>query len=59
VGRDLANVRKWLNDRCGNFYHPAEPYVTSGPLIEQWAVINSQHDFPFSVRGKQRARLRF
>jgi len=59
VGRDLPNVRNWLNDRCGNFWHPAEPYVTAGPLIEQWAVINSQHDLPFSVRGKQRARLRF
>ncbi|MBM3498743.1 MAG: hypothetical protein FJX74_08735, partial [Armatimonadetes bacterium] len=58
VGRDLGNVRNWLNDRCGNFWHPAEPYVTSGPLIEQWAVINSQHDLPFTVRGKQRARLR-
>jgi len=58
VGRDLPNVRNWLNDRCGNFGHPAEPYVTAGPRIEQWAVINSQHDLPFSVRGKQRARLR-
>jgi hypothetical protein len=59
VGRDLPNVRNWLNDRCGNFWHPAEPYVTGGPRITQWAVINSQHDLPFSVRGKQRARLRF
>jgi len=27
--------------------------------VEQWAVINAQHDLPFEVRGKQRARLRF
>ena len=27
--------------------------------IEQWAAINTQHDFPFEVRGNQRARCRF
>ena len=57
--RDLASARDWLNTRCGNFSHPAAPYVTGGPAIEQWAAINSQHDWPFEVRGKQRARLRF
>jgi hypothetical protein len=56
---DLASVRDWLNTRCGNFGHPAGPYVTGGPSIEQWAVINTQHDFPFEVRGGQRARCRF
>lgn len=58
-GRDLATVRDWLNTRCGNFVHPACPYVTGGPVVEQWAAINHQHDYPFSVRGKQRARCRF
>ncbi len=57
--RDLATARDWLNTRCGNFIHPAMPYVTGGPTIEQWAAINAQHDYPFEVRGKQRARLRF
>ena len=57
--RDLASARQWLNSRCGNFSDPAVPYVTGGPTIEQWAAINSQHDVPFEVRGKQRARLRF
>jgi len=55
----LANAKDWLNTRCGNFGHPANPYVTGGPAVEQWAVINGQHDLPFEVRGKQRARLRF
>lgn len=55
----LANARDWLNTRCGNFIHPANAYVTGGPTVEQWAGINSQHDIPFSVRGKQRARARF
>jgi len=55
----LANAKEWLNTRCGNFGHPANPYVTGGPAVEQWAVINGQHDLPFEVRGKQRARLRF
>ena len=58
-GRDLATMRDWLNTRCGNFAHPASPYVTGGPTVEQWAAINQQHDLPFSVRGKQRARCRF
>jgi lysophospholipase L1-like esterase len=58
-GRDLATIRDWLNTRCGNFVHPTCPYVTAGPAIEQWAAINQQHDLPFSVRGKQRARCRF
>jgi len=58
-GRDLASMRDWLNTRCGSFGHHAVPYVTGGPVIEQWAAINSQHDVPFDVRGKQRARLRF
>jgi len=58
-GTSLANIRDWLNTRCGNFIHPANPYVTGGPTVEQWAVINGQHDLPFEVRGKQRARLRF
>ncbi|MBI2299282.1 MAG: hypothetical protein HYU66_10140 [Armatimonadetes bacterium] len=57
--RDLANAHDWLNTRCGNFSHPACPYVTAGPAIEQFAATNTQHDFPFSVRGKQRVRLRF
>lgn len=56
---DLASAKDWLNTRCGNFGHPANPYVTGGPTVEQWAVINGQHDLPFSVQGKQRARLRF
>ncbi len=56
---NLANAKDWLNTRCGNFGHPANPYVTGGPAVEQWAVINGQHDLPFEVRGKQRARLRF
>lgn len=56
---NLANAKDWLNTRCGNFGHPANPYVTGGPTVEQWAVINGQHDLPFEVRGKQRARLRF
>jgi|GEM_PF-146889 len=58
-GRDLATIRDWLNTRCGNFVHPACPYVTGGPAIEQWAAINQQHDLPLDVRGKQRARCRF
>ena len=58
-GRDLPSLRDWLNTRCGNFTHPAYPYVTGGPAVEQWAAINHQHDLPFEVRGKQRARLRF
>lgn len=57
--RDLASARDWLNTRCGNFVHPAMPYVTGGPVVEQWAAINAQHDYPFEVKGKQRARLRF
>jgi hypothetical protein len=56
---NLAAAQDWLNTRCGNFGHPANPYVTGGPNVEQWAVINGQHDLPFAVRGKQRARLRF
>lgn len=56
--RDLALARQWLNTRCGSFGDPAAPYVTGGPTIEQWSAINSQHDYPFEVRGKQRARLR-
>jgi hypothetical protein len=55
----LANAKDWLNTRCGNFGHPANPFVTGGPTVEQWAVINGQHDLPFAVKGKQRARLRF
>jgi hypothetical protein len=58
-GRDLAALRDWLNTRCGNFGHPAGAYVTAGPTIEQWAAINTQHDFPLEVRGGQRARCRF
>ena len=58
-GDSLALVKDWLNTRCGNFSHPANPYVTAGPTVEQWAAINAQHDLPFAVRGKQRARLRF
>ena len=58
-GRDLASIRDWLNTRCGNFSHPAGAYVTGGPAIEQWAAINTQHDFPAEVRGGQRARCRF
>ncbi len=58
-GSSLAHVKDWLNTRCGNFLHPADPYVTGGPTVEQWAAINAQHDLPFEVRGKQRARLRF
>ena len=52
-------LRDWLNTRCGNFGHPAGAYVTGGPSIEQWAAINTQHDFPLEVRGSQRARCRF
>ena len=58
-GRDLASVRDWLNTRGGNFGHSAGAYVTGGPSIEQWAAINTQHDFPLEVRGGQRVRCRF
>ena len=56
---DFATAKDWLNTRCGNFIHPANPYVTGGPTVEQWAGINSQHDLPLAVKGKQRARVRF
>jgi len=59
VGRDLPNMRKWLDGRCANYGHPARPYVTHGPRIDQWEVINNQFDLPLSVRGIQRARCRF
>ncbi|MFI5380741.1 MAG: hypothetical protein ACHRHE_15690 [Tepidisphaerales bacterium] len=58
-GRDLGGIRDWLNTRAGDFGHRASVYVTAGPTVEQWAAINTQHDFPFEVRGGQRARCRF
>ena len=57
--RDMAAARDWLNTRCASWGHPANPYVTAGPCVEQWAAVNTQHDLPFEVRGKQRTRCRF
>ncbi|MHB9026735.1 MAG: hypothetical protein ACYC7E_21600 [Armatimonadota bacterium] len=59
AGRNLPNMRNWLNTRCANYGVPANPYISTGPRIEQWQVINSQFDSPLDVRGGQRARGRF
>jgi hypothetical protein len=57
--RDLATARDWLNTRAASWGHPGCPYVTAGPCVEQWAAVNTQHDLPLEVRGKQRTRCRF
>jgi hypothetical protein len=59
AGRDLPSMRDWLNTRCANYGVPARPYVSTGPRVEQWEVLNSQFDLPLDVRGTQRARCRF
>ncbi|HEY3397895.1 MAG TPA: hypothetical protein VGM19_09595 [Armatimonadota bacterium] len=59
AGRNLPNMRDWLNTRCANYGNPACPYVSTGPRIEQWEANNSQFDSPLDVRGAQRAHGRF
>jgi len=58
-GRDLPDMRDWLNTRCANYGVPARPYVSTGPRVEQWEINNSQFDSPLDVRGAQRAHGRF
>ncbi len=59
AGRDLPSMRDWLNTRCANYGIAANPYVSTGPRLEQWEVINSRFDSPLDVRGVQRAHGRF